>query len=133
MKKPMVLVLALLGVGCVSRSILEMSMEQRLVAQVHERGLPLDQVTVPFSLTPEMRKWAHEHVPAVGGADLKLDMLLRALLSTDGGVRLVYESGFTGTTAEVFANPQHPYTKSLFAAAPGQGFGSRIGAGVAAG
>jgi len=39
----------------------------------------------------------------------------------------------TGTTAEVFANPQHPYTKSLFAAAPGQGFGSRIGAGVAAG
>lgn len=104
MRRPLLLLLALLAGGCVSRSILEMSMEQRLIAQVHERGLPLDQVTVPFSLTPEMRKWAHEHVPAVGGADLKLDMLLRALLSSDGGVRLVYESGFTGTAAEVFSS-----------------------------
>jgi peptide/nickel transport system ATP-binding protein len=38
----------------------------------------------------------------------------------------------TGATADVFARPQHAYTKALFAAAPGQGFGSRIGAGQAA-
>ncbi|NOU06109.1 MAG: ABC transporter ATP-binding protein, partial [Hyphomicrobiaceae bacterium] len=36
----------------------------------------------------------------------------------------------TGATADVFADPQHAYTQSLFAAAPGRGFGSRIGSGV---
>ena len=35
----------------------------------------------------------------------------------------------TGATASVFADPQHAYTQSLFAAAPGQGFGNRIGSG----
>jgi peptide/nickel transport system ATP-binding protein len=35
----------------------------------------------------------------------------------------------TGPTARLYANPEHAYTKSLFAAAPGQGFGSRIGSG----
>ena len=35
----------------------------------------------------------------------------------------------TGPTANVFANPQHDYTRALFSAAPGQGFGHRIGAG----
>jgi peptide/nickel transport system ATP-binding protein len=38
----------------------------------------------------------------------------------------------TGPTADLFARPQHEYTKALFSAAPGQGFGSRIGSGVAA-
>jgi peptide/nickel transport system ATP-binding protein len=39
----------------------------------------------------------------------------------------------TGPTARIFADPQHDYTKALFAAAPGRGFGTRIGAGAAAG
>ncbi len=37
----------------------------------------------------------------------------------------------TGTTVDVFAAPHHEYTKALFAAAPGRGFGNRIGAGTA--
>ncbi|MBV1696360.1 MAG: ABC transporter ATP-binding protein [Hyphomicrobiales bacterium] len=37
----------------------------------------------------------------------------------------------TGPTAKIFADPQHDYTKALFAAAPGQGFGSRVGSGTA--
>ena len=36
----------------------------------------------------------------------------------------------TGTTADVFADPQHAYTKALFAAAPGRGFATRTGAGI---
>jgi peptide/nickel transport system ATP-binding protein len=31
----------------------------------------------------------------------------------------------TGATADVFAAPKHDYTKALFAAAPGRGFGTR--------
>jgi peptide/nickel transport system ATP-binding protein len=38
----------------------------------------------------------------------------------------------TGPTAEIFARPQHAYTRALFTAAPGQGFGTRVGSGVAA-
>jgi peptide/nickel transport system ATP-binding protein len=37
----------------------------------------------------------------------------------------------TGPTASVFADPKHDYTKALFTAAPGQGFGSRVGSGSA--
>jgi len=35
-----------------------------------------------------------------------------------------------GTTADIFANPQHPYTHALFAAAPGRDV--RFGSGIAA-
>jgi peptide/nickel transport system ATP-binding protein len=38
----------------------------------------------------------------------------------------------TGPTAQLFANPRHDYTKALFTAAPGRGFGTRIGSGTAA-
>jgi peptide/nickel transport system ATP-binding protein len=37
----------------------------------------------------------------------------------------------TGPTARIFADPQHEYTKALFSAAPGRGFGSRVGSGTA--
>ncbi len=37
-----------------------------------------------------------------------------------------------GATADIFARPQHEYTRALFNAAPGRGFGTRVGSGVAA-
>lgn len=94
------LALALSVVGCSSQS--PRSMSDQVAHLLAERGIPADRVVLPFALSPEMKEWLLARVPRAGDPLVRLDRLLRSLLSSDG-VELVYDRAFTGTAPEVFA------------------------------
>jgi len=90
----------LLG-GCATGGIRPPTFAERIEEEMRQRGVDPEEATIPFALTPEMRKWLFDRVGRGGGAVERLGSLLRSLLGKEG-VRLVYESGYTGTAQEVF-------------------------------
>lgn len=89
--------------GCATGGVRPPTFEERMAEQIRQRGVDPAEATIPFALTPEMRTWLFDRVGRGGGALERLGSLLRSLLGKDG-VRLVYESGYTGTAEEVFAS-----------------------------
>jgi tetratricopeptide (TPR) repeat protein len=87
--------------GCATSGTPPPSLVERMEEQMRQRGVDPAEATIPFALTPEMRTWLLDRVGRGGGAVERLGSLLRSLLGKDG-VRLVYESGYTGTAEEVF-------------------------------
>ncbi len=90
------LVTALAGCSSAPR---DRGLEQVIAA----RGLEPEAVVIPYRLTPEMRSWLRERFPPRPGARVDLPRLLR-LLEAPTGLDLEYETGYTGTAAEVFAS-----------------------------
>ncbi|HSM50177.1 MAG TPA: tetratricopeptide repeat protein [Thermoanaerobaculia bacterium] len=90
-----------LTLGCATGGVRPLTFEERMAEQIRQRGVDPAEATIPFALSPEMRAWLFERVGRGGGAVERLGSLLRSLLGKDG-VRLVYESGYTGTAEEVF-------------------------------
>ncbi len=70
-----------------------------------ERGIDPSAVTLPFELTEEMRRWAHEVAPPKLRHQQKLERLVSALLDSDE-LDLEYTWGYTGTAIEVFEQQQ---------------------------
>ncbi len=69
---------------------------------LRHRGLDPEEIVLPHALTDEMRRWARQHVNPIAPPEERLHKLLAALQNA-GGLEVTYESGHTGTAAEVFA------------------------------
>lgn len=98
-------VLAVLAVvGCSSGGGPEVKPLSRgdLSALVRSHNVDPPEIVVPYRLTPEMKKWARDHVPAhVTTADGKIYYLSEALFDPHA-FALEYEKRRTLTAAEVF-------------------------------
>ncbi len=77
------------------------SAEERLARDLDDRGFDPAAVVLPFELSDEMRRWAHETAPRRLHAEQKLDRLATRLLESDE-LALEYSWGYTGTAREVF-------------------------------
>jgi len=75
--------------------------QHRLENEVRTLGMDPQELIRPYELTPEMRQWVREVVPATGDPEIRLRTLLRALLDP-GDQQIEYKTGFTGTAAEAF-------------------------------
>lgn len=75
--------------------------EGLLGRQIRDLGFEPNELVLPYEVTPEMRQWVHEEVPATGSPRSQLVTLLDRLLADDG-LAVRYESGFTPTAAESF-------------------------------
>ncbi|NLN11091.1 MAG: tetratricopeptide repeat protein [Acidobacteria bacterium] len=87
--------------SCAATSARIPTLAERTAEQLRQRGVDPTAAAIPFAITPEMHTWLFARVGRGGGAQERLSSLLRSLLGKDG-VRLVYESGYTGTAEEVF-------------------------------
>ncbi len=72
-----------------------------LAQELRGRGLDPVAVTLPFELTEQMRRWAHEIAPRKLSPQKKLERLVEGLLDSDQ-LDLEYTWGHTGTAIEVF-------------------------------
>ncbi len=91
--------LILVAGGCVATSAI--SNEEVVRQGLRHRGLDPELVIIPYELTDEMRRWAHEVVPKLLSPEVKLQYLRDALLDGEH-MKLEYSWGFTGTAREVF-------------------------------
>ena len=73
--------------------------------ELARRGMEPADVTLPFELTGEMRRWAHEVAPPRLSPERKLERLAEALLDSEH-LDLEYTWGYTGTAIEVFERRQ---------------------------
>lgn len=92
---------ATLFAGCSSVGVKPQSpAELRRTVAAH--GVDPTKIVVPYELTPEIRQWTHDHTPTKGTDQERLTALIRSLLTREGR-GIVYERGFTGTAAQVWA------------------------------
>ncbi len=96
----LVLCAALAATGCVS-SGLGHRLEDNLRAQAQARGVPPEELVVPFQIDVPMQEWVNSAVPRSNDQETQLNWLLQAVLAReDRPIR--YEAGYTGTASEVF-------------------------------
>lgn len=94
-------VAALALTGCGSATVGMVLQDEQLSAELRDRGLDPKQVILPFGLTEEMRRWAHETAPDTLPPEERLHLLRERLLDP-GKMSLEYQYGYTGTAIEVF-------------------------------
>lgn len=98
---PLLALLTLVVVGCAGRQQTVWIHDQSdLIREVQLRGLEPDEIVHPFALTPEIRQWAREKLPATLASEEKIFHLADLLLAT--GWLEQYQWGYTGTAIEVF-------------------------------
>ncbi len=85
--------------GCAANS--ELSDEDLLNRALLARGLDPESVMVPFEITEEMRRWAHEVAPGALAPEDRLRRLRDGLFDKDR-MELKYTWGYTGTAIDVF-------------------------------
>ncbi|MCP4654665.1 MAG: tetratricopeptide repeat protein [bacterium] len=97
-----VLAVALLVVtACASASPTGVIEIEHLEMMVRKGGVDPSNVVLPYALTDEMRRWAHEKVPTTRSANDRIELLQDRLLNS-GEMEVEYEWGYTGTAREVF-------------------------------
>lgn len=95
-------VLLALGLsGCATTS-LNAQLGDKLRDEIRARGLDPEEVIVPFHLTPEMETWLKANVQHAGSPQERLKGLLRSIVSSSGGLGVVYQADLTITAEDVF-------------------------------
>lgn len=102
MKRLAVLCLAALGWSCSGQPAARNISDVHLEDLVRSRGVVAPSIVVPYRLSPEMKQWAHEHVPRSAGSDDERLRYLTQALFDPKHFGLVYDRNHTGTAIEVF-------------------------------
>ena len=94
-------VVLLSSLGCATADLDGFIEEDRLSAELRQRGLDPTQVVVPFLLDDEMRDWIAE-IRKYSASPIDRLYLLQAKLLNPKEMSIQYQWGYTGTAAEVF-------------------------------
>jgi Flp pilus assembly protein TadD len=87
--------------GACATSGLAHRMEDAAREGIRARGLSLEEIIVPFEITPDMKAWIEKEVPKSSREEIQLNWLLQSVLNRSNPA-FRYESGHTGTAGEVF-------------------------------
>ncbi len=102
MKRLAVLCLVALGWSCTGQPAARNVTDLHLAELVRSRGVVAPAIVVPYRLSGEMRRWAHERVPSVLGSDQERLLYLTQALFDPKDFGLIYDNRHTGTAIEVF-------------------------------